>query len=174
MDKEHLYQHDPKHLAEFQKYFELYYDGLRSFIYYKTGDANLAEDIAQDAFIKVWGMWDKIKTETIKSFLYKIAENLYKNYYKHKQVEFKFANKYENNEKGESPQFLLEKEEFNQHLQKTLAEIPERNRVVFLMNRMEDLTYNEIADRLNITVKAVEKRMQKAIEVVKRKIKYKI
>ena len=46
--------------------------------------------------------------------------------------------------------------------------------MVFLMNRIDGLTYNEIADRLCITVKAVEKRMQKAIEVVKKNIKYKI
>jgi RNA polymerase sigma-70 factor (ECF subfamily) len=42
---------------------------------------------------------------------------------------------------------------------KALAALPEKQRTVFLMARMEGLTYKEIAERLNLSVKAIEKRM---------------
>ena len=57
----------------------------------------------------------------------------------------------------------MEEEEFRLRLEKAIAELPEKNRVVFLMNRIDKLTYKEIADQLNLSVKAVEKRMHKAL-----------
>jgi RNA polymerase sigma-70 factor (ECF subfamily) len=50
----------------------------------------------------------------------------------------------------------------------------EKNRVVFLMNRIDDLTYNEIAMNLGLSVKAVEKRMGKALSFLKEKLDVKI
>ena len=44
--------------------------------------------------------------------------------------------------------------------------MPENSKVVFLMNRMEKMTYQQIADSLNLSVKAIEKRMQKALEIM--------
>jgi len=72
---------------------------------------------------------------------------------------------------SENPEFLMETSEFQEYLDQVLESIPEHERVVFLMNRIEQLKYKEIAERLNISVKAVEKRMSKALEVIKQKIK---
>ena len=65
----------------------------------------------------------------------------------------------------------METREFENYLNQVLESIPEHERVVFLMNRIEQLKYKEIAERLNISVKAVEKRMSKALVVIKEKIK---
>jgi RNA polymerase sigma-70 factor (ECF subfamily) len=48
--------------------------------------------------------------------------------------------------------------------------MPENQRVVFLMSRMEDLTYREIAERLELSIKAVEKRMSLALKLLKAKL----
>ncbi|MBL7972860.1 MAG: sigma-70 family RNA polymerase sigma factor, partial [Prolixibacteraceae bacterium] len=74
----------------------------------------------------------------------------------------------------ETPEFEMEVREFDQKLQRVLAELNEKCRTVFLMNRMERLTYNEIAKNLNISVKAVEKRMKKALEHLHKEIEQKI
>ncbi|MEO0626668.1 MAG: sigma-70 family RNA polymerase sigma factor, partial [Bacteroidota bacterium] len=63
----------------------------------------------------------------------------------------------------ESPGFKMEETEFYQQLQSAIAALPEKNRIVFLMNRIDKLTYREIAERLEISQKAVEKRMSKAL-----------
>ncbi|MEM7514507.1 MAG: sigma-70 family RNA polymerase sigma factor, partial [Bacteroidota bacterium] len=58
-------------------------------------------------------------------------------------------------------------------LEGAIAALPEKNRVVFLMNRIEKLTYQEIADSLGLSVKAIEKRMHKAL-IELRKIHHQI
>jgi len=163
-----------KDIEDFKKIFDHYYDGLRNFVYYKTGDADLSEDIVQEVFLKVWNIRKQVVPETVKSFLYTIAENITKNYYRHQQVVYNFANKYDNESIAEEADHEIRKEEFHHHLQKTLSEIPEKSRVVFLMNRIDGYTYAEIAERLNLSVKAIEKRMSEAIAIIREKIKYKI
>jgi RNA polymerase sigma-70 factor (family 1) len=163
-----------KEIEDFKKIFDHYYDGLRNFVYYKTGDSDLAEDIVQEVFMKVWSIRSQVVPETVKSFLYTIAENITKNYYRHQQVVYNFATRYEGESMTEEADHEIRREEFHLHLQKTLSEIPEKSRIVFLMNRIDGFTYAEIAERLNLSVKAIEKRMSEAIAIIREKIKYKI
>ncbi len=149
---------------EFREIFHSWYDALVNFIYYRSGDISIAEDIVQETFLKIWEMKDEIRMSTVRPLLYTIASNLYINEFHHKNVTLKFANTYTDNKKvSESPEFEYEIKEFDRQLQKALAELSEKNRVVFLMNRIDDLTYYDIAKNLNISVKAVEKRMKKAL-----------
>lgn len=157
----------------FKGYFDTYFDCIRSFLYYKSGDVDLAEDLVQEVFMKLWENIHNIKHETVKSYLYTIASNLFKNHYKRKKVEFKFIANFSELD-SESPEFLMELKEFDKVLQGAISKIPEKSRDVFLMNRIEKLTYNEIAERLKISVKAVEKRMSKAISILRELIDYKI
>lgn len=150
------------------------FKAIRNFIYYKCGDIEMAEDIAQDAFLKVWEMKDKIKLVTVKQFLYTISNNIFINTMKQKQLSFKFGNRLFNDRHIESPEFLLELKEFDQKLQKAIAGLQDKNKIVFLMNRIDRMTYNEIAQNLGISVKAVEKRMKNALEHLRKKIEQKI
>jgi RNA polymerase sigma-70 factor (ECF subfamily) len=159
---------------EFDQIFEEWYNPVRNFIYYKTGDLQIAEDIAQDAFLKIWEKRESIKIQTVKSLLYKIANNMFLNRQEHKKVLFKFINDYQINEFSTAPDYELEMKEFDKRLQLTLAGLDEKNRIVFLMNRIDDLTYNEIAQNLGLSVKAVEKRMGKALSFLKEKLDVKI
>ena len=161
-------------LWRFKEIFDLYYDKIRSYAYYRTGDLQLSEDIVQDAFMKLWERREKINEATVKPLVYKIAENSIKNYFKHKKAEFNFVLKMHPSRLSEPADFMLEQEEFNRFLNKTLAEIPEKSRVVFLMNRVEKLTYSEIANCLNVSVKTVEKRMGEALKIIRRRIRYKL
>jgi RNA polymerase sigma-70 factor (ECF subfamily) len=122
-------------------------------------------------------MWDKrreIEEETVKSLLFVMAGNMIKNYYKHRQVTFHFAKDTAREELSEAADFNIEQQEFDLKLQQVLSSIPENSRVVFLMNRLESLTYSEIAHRLGLSVKAVEKRMHEALRIIKDQIKHKI
>jgi len=57
--------------------------------------------------------------------------------------------------------------ELQQSYRSALAALPEKQRVVFMMSRMEEMKYHEIAERLNLSVKAVEKRMKNALEFLR-------
>jgi RNA polymerase sigma-70 factor (family 1) len=160
-------------LEQFKSIFDGYYHPLKNFLYYKLGDIDLAEDMTQEVFIRAWDKRDNIVQETVRSYLYKIANNLAINHFKSARSRFEFKLDGHDSPAGESPEFVMEKEEFALRLNNALAGLPEIQRIVFLMNRIDDLTYREIAERLEISVKAVEKRMQGALESLRDVIKSK-
>ncbi len=164
----------PEELKWFKNLFDSYYDSIRNYAYFKVGDAAIADDIVQEAFIKVWNMRDEIRSDTVKALLYKIAGNLSLNQLKHNQVVYNFENNYEQDTYSEQADAKIISDEFNQYLQNVIASIPDNSREVFLMNRMEGLTYEEIATRLDLSVKAIEKRMSEALKIVRSKISYKV
>jgi RNA polymerase sigma-70 factor (family 1) len=159
---------------EFDRIFLDWYAQLRNFIYYKTGDIQVAEDIVQDTFLKVWERRESIRTDTVKSLLYTIANNLFLNRIDHEKVLLKFTADYSLNEFSSAPDFELEMREFDEKLQRSLSDLDEKSRVVFLMNRIDDMTYREIAQNLGLSQKAVEKRMGKALAFLKDKLNMKI
>lgn len=157
---------------EFKALFDKYYDSIKSFIYYKIGDIDLSEDIAQEAFVKFWESRDKVILETIKTYLYTIANNLMLNHIKHGKVVLQFEQK-QNKKDGEvetNPEYKMELDEFQNTLNDTISAIPEKSREVFLMNRIDGLTYNEISERLGVSVKAIEKRMSKALSILRKEL----
>ncbi len=159
---------------DFIELFNQMYQPIKNYVYYKTGDVELAGDIAQDSFAKVWEKRSEIRPETVKSLLYTIASNLCKNKFEHQQIVFEFANNYQHNANTVSPEFEMEVKEFNNKLQKAIGGLNEKQRTVFLMNRIDGLTYNQIATNLEISVKAVEKRMKNALGELKKTIEHKI
>lgn len=157
-------------LEGFEQLFDAHCDELKHYIYYRSGDAQVAEDIVQDAFLKVWEIRATVKLETARALLYTIASNLYANRFKRQKLKFRFEQTILDDRTFESPEFELEVKEFDKKLQQVLAGMNEKSRLVFLMNRIDQMTYNEIAKNLDISVKAVEKRMKKALEYLHDKI----
>ena len=147
----------------FKQVFDTYANSLRNFIYYKCGDKNLSEDLLQDAFLRLWKNCAKVPFSKAKSYLFTVANNLFLDGVKHQKVVLKFRQHKKGQQETENPQFLLESKEFKERLESAIGQLPENSRIVFLMNRMDKLTYREIAERLGLSVKAVEKRMHKAL-----------
>jgi RNA polymerase sigma-70 factor (ECF subfamily) len=154
-------------LQEFQTIFNEWHKPIRNFIYFRCGDVELAEDITQDTFIKLWENRSRIDKATVKAYLYKIAQNNTINHLKRQQLQYKFRKQGVNDRDYDTPEKLAEMNQYEQRLQDVIALLPEGGREVFLMNRIEDLTYQEIADRLNLSVKAIEKRMSKVLRILR-------
>jgi len=136
---------------------------LNNYIFYKCGNSNLASDIVQDAFLKFWSNCKKVIPGKAKSFLYTIANNLFLNEYSKSNVVLTFKNSQTKNYTNESPEFLLEEKEFGIKLQRAISNLSETQRIAFLMNRIDGKKYKEIAEILEISVKAVEKRIHNAL-----------
>lgn len=154
--------------VEFRKCFEQYAEQVRNFIYYKSGNLALAEDIMQEAFLRLWKGREKVDPEKAKSYVFAVANNLFLDSARHQQVVLKYQNHPTRDSDNESPQHVLEQKEFKAALEKAINDLPDGQREVFLLNRIEKLTYQEIADRLGVSVKAIEKRMGKALKRMRR------
>jgi RNA polymerase sigma factor (sigma-70 family) len=155
----------------FKILFEKHFDKVRNYLYYRTGNQELATDIAQEAFMLVWEkQLIKHEKESV-NLIYKIAGNILVSKYRRQQVEMKFQSTLNKNPQDISPEDEIQYLELCAKYEKALSELDEKQRVVFLMSRNDNLKYNEIAERLNISDKAVEKRMSKAIAFLKQEMK---
>ena len=157
-----------------QKTYKFLYDAysktLYNFIYYKCGDTHQAEDVVQEAYIKLWNNCSKVAFEKAKSFLFTVARNLFLNDIAHKKIVLQHQLESIPKVSSETPQFLLEEKEFMLILKKAIADLPEKQREVFLLSRIDKKKYSEISEIVEISVKAVEKRMSLALITLRKKI----
>jgi len=147
---------------------------LKRFLYFKCGNEKKAEDVMQDAFVKLWENCKKVTPAKAKSYLYTVANNLFLNEVAHDKVVLKYLERQPSYKADQvTPEYELEKKEFRERLQMAINNLPEKQRIVFLMNRIDKKKYREIADDLGINIKTVENRMHLALKTL-RKIHKKI
>lgn len=148
----------------FSLFFRNHIKSLRNFLTYKFGNEEQAEDIAQEAFIKLWQNCADVPLEKAKSYIYTIANNSSLNIIAHQKVKLNYQkNNTLNDRSNENPEFLLEEKQFKDKLLTAIENLNETQRVAFLMHRIDGKKYAEIAEELNISVKAVEKRIHLAL-----------
>ncbi len=165
---------DKNNLCEENHFNHFYIKNVQSatnFAYYKCGDKDAALDLVQDAFIKIWENCSKIDFSKVKTYLLTTVNNLFLNSIKHQKVVMAYAKDSPTLDiTNQSPQYLLEEEEFKQKLQNAITSLTTAQREVFLMNRIDGKKYKEIAELLDISQKAVEKRMSGALKTLKAQI----
>lgn len=144
---------------------------LHNFLYYKFGNLLNPEDKVQEAFVKLWENCAKVPQEKAKSYLFTIANNMMLNAYAHQKVVLKYQKHKPQSHTNESPEFLMEEDEYMERLQNAIASLSEAQRSAFLLNRIEGKKHKEIAVLLGISTKAVEKRIYGALAKLKKEIK---
>lgn len=148
----------------FNHLFKTHYEEVRNHMYYKCGDMDQAEDLVQNAFVELWKRCADVMFKKAKSYIYKTCHNTFLNMLSHKKVVMKFEKTSNKNDmNSESPEYLMEMDEFHKKLEKAISELPVKEREVFLLSRIDKKTYREISEVIGITVKAVERRMSKAL-----------
>ena len=145
-------------------------EALRNFMYYKTGSLSRAEDIAHEAFIKLWENCTKVLFTKVKSYVFTIANNMFLNEIRHNKVVLEFENTGVKPENFLKPDDQLIQKEFKSNLEQAISSLPDGQREAFLMNRIDKLTYKEIAVFENVSEKAIEKRISKALIFLKSKV----
>jgi len=143
---------------------------LRNHLYYKCGNMEVAQDVLQDSFLKLWKKCNEVVFGTVKGFLYTVAGNLLKDHFRAQKTVLNFEKEPVRDIDNEDPYFLLRTREFRAHIETAISELPDGQREAFLMNRIDKLSYREIAERLGVSQTAVEKRMSKALVRLKAQI----
>lgn len=148
----------------FKLLFDSHFQALRNYIYYRCGDAELATDIAQDVFMRLWEKRNNVFENIQMGLLVKIANDMLVSNYRRVKTGQKFRDAIRKiNLDTITPEERLIFKELNGRYERALNDLNENERVVFLMNRVDGLKYAEIADQIGISIKAVEKRMSKAL-----------
>lgn len=155
---------------EFKYCFDTYFDAIRSYIYYRLGDAEVATDLAQDVFLKIWEKQLTFNANQTKGLLYKMAGDLVVSHWRKHKVRENYVQSLNFEFDEATPADIVAYKELKTHYEQVLTTLPEKQRTVFLMSRMEGLTYKEIASRLAVSIKTVEKRMSKTLGTLKQLI----
>lgn len=156
---------------KFTSIYNDYADDLHNYLYYKYGAQYGPVDKVQEAFAKLWKRCKDIPLEKAKGFVFMTAKNMMLNEIKHQQVVLKFKEVKPRDYTNESPEYLLQQEEFYQKYQNALAKLTEEQRVAFLLNKTEGKKHKEIAELLGVTKKVVEYRIYSAFKIIKEEIK---
>ena len=154
---------------DFKMIYDAHFDDLRRYLIYRSGDQDLSKDIAQNIFMKVWTKKIEIASGNIKSLLFKMATDEFISHIRKKKVEKEYTESIDLKliREPDNNDDLLEKKVL---FQKALNQLPEKQKTALLMNKMQGLTYKEIAEVLNLSQKAIEKRIGLALKALKQNI----
>jgi RNA polymerase sigma-70 factor (family 1) len=161
----------------FKTVFNIWQRNIFNFLLFKTKDAAQAEDLLQEVFLRLWNARTRLnENQSLKNYLYTIADNLVLNEIRHNKVVARHRSDTQVSifTNTENPEFLMEEREWKKRLEDALASLPEKPRIVFLMSRFEDFSYQEIADRLSISIKTVESHMVKALKHMRENLSKKL
>ena len=158
---------------DFKDIYDVHFDAIRKFVFYRCGDTEMASDMAQDVFMKVWEKRFLLNGNDLKPLLYKMAmdcsiSNFRKNL---RRMDFEQCITTEH-DAAFSPEDEMKFNELAAAYAKALEQMAEKQRTVFLMNRDDGMKYAEIADSLQISVKSVEKHISAALQFLRKKLLY--
>ena len=151
----------------YSQVFREYSDTLFRYLYYQCGDEELSKDITQEAFVKLWQNCALVNLQTAKGYVFKTAKNNLLNVYDHQKVKLRFRQRKHQSHTDQNPEYLMVENELREQLERAISDLPEKQRVAFLMSRIEKKTYKEIAEILGISRQAVEKRIYNALDTLR-------
>ena len=152
----------------FSRIYQKYAKDLYRYLYYRYGESLNPADKAQEAFVKLWEHCAKVTIETAKSYLFKIANNLTLNEIKHQKVVLRYQQQNPKTSTVETPEFLMQEEEYKKRFQQAISNLSEEQRVAFMLNRVEGKKHQEIAEMLGVSRKVVEYRIYSAFTQLKK------
>ena len=152
--------------------FEIYFPRLNDFAARIISDTETSQDITQEIFVKVWEKRNEIEVQNIESFLYKLVRNSCIDHIKQLKVidnknhkwgeKIKFEELFHIDFIRDEP-FILIQEELKSEIERTIKSLPDRCREVFMLSRVDGLKNREIAEKLNINIKNVERHLSRAM-----------
>ena len=135
-------------------------------------DRQVAEDIAQEVFYEVWRKRSTLNiTISLKAYLKRAAVNKTLNYIRDNKIIVEDEEKaLDVKDDKISAHRQLEAEEFQLAVYKAIDDLPEKCRIIFGLSRFEELSYKEIASKLDISIKTVENQVSKALKILRRSL----
>ncbi len=162
--------------SAFNELVRVHAQGVMNVIYRMCGDAQIAEDAAQETFIQAWLHLSSYRPQTsLRSWLYRIAVNAATDMLrKEKRILPNALEDLHLQDPQPGPEALLSQAERTALVQKAILALPEASRVVLVLREYEGRSYHEIANSLNIPVGTVMSRLNYARKTLKDKLEQKL
>jgi RNA polymerase sigma-70 factor, ECF subfamily len=161
------------HLA-YEKLFDSWYEPLCRYAFSILRNMDDAEDVVQKTFCKLWDQRENLSIKSsINSYLYRIVHNESLNavHQKSSHQEHNLSYISMMNDADNSVAEQITANDLQLAIDKALATLPPQCKRVFEMSRMDQLSYSEIANQLNISTNTVENHVSKALKILRVELK---
>jgi RNA polymerase sigma-70 factor (ECF subfamily) len=163
----------PEAASALEQAFRAYYAPLCEFTYRYVKSRDAAHELVQDLFLRLWDLADSPNPPLLTApYLYRAARNHALKYLRHERVVLRWRARAAQGAEATGPwaDDDLRQREVTDAVDRAIAELPERSRLVFTLSRREELGYAAIAELLGISVKTVETQMSRALRILRRKL----
>ncbi|WP_343701353.1 RNA polymerase sigma-70 factor [Chitinophaga sp.] len=158
--------------ALFTATYEQYWSRLYSICYFTIGSREAAEDTVTEIFLSLWKNRDHAVIDNMEHYLVRAAKNLSLKYLvrqrKMDAALLRMVDTLQGQDLYDASDHPLKVKEITAAAREALALLPEKTRQIFLLNREEGLTYQQIAKHTGLSVKAVEYHISKALRALSR------
>ncbi|MBI1225282.1 MAG: RNA polymerase sigma-70 factor [Bacteroidetes bacterium] len=159
--------------AVLKELFDAHYKAVCAAVHRIVGERGVTEDLAQQVFIRFWEKRNQIQIDSSPgAYLHRMAVNESLAWLRAKKnqqpEEITFATPLPIQLDGEN---ILLHNELHDQIHKVIDSLPPRCRAVFQLSRFEELSYQEIADKMDISIKTVEHQMGKALRVLREQLR---
>ncbi len=157
--------------AQFKSIFDTYYNPLCNFCSKYLQDRGDIEDVVQEVLVKLWQNHGKIELQKdVKYYLFTSVKNksieiIRSRKRKQEILDTIIPDKYFEDPVGDEADLIILKEK----LQSSIRQLPPKCQEIFVMNKVNGLTYNEISEELKISVKTVDNQMRRAFKLLREK-----
>lgn len=153
--------------------FKTYYQALCNFANTYLNNIDESEDLVQEVFVKIWDKRHDLDiTSSIKAYLFQAVKNACFNQLKHQKVKNKHKEHlFHQSESSIDINSQIETNQLSLLIEEAIEKMPEKRRNIFYLSRHEGLKYQEIADKLNISIKTVETQMGLALKHLRNELK---
>jgi RNA polymerase sigma-70 factor (ECF subfamily) len=141
-------------MINFQDLYESYVTEVYRFSLWLSGNSSEAEDITSETFIRAWVNNSKIRTETLKAYLFTISRNIYLGHKRKRKRQAVLEDIHPDPAPG--PDKQTESQLKLQRVQRVLQTLPEIDRAAFVLRVQHELPYDEIARVLELSLTATK------------------
>lgn len=159
----------------FEILFKKYYLPLTRFAWRYVQSKAIAEELIQELFTILWEKRFELDMDTeksIRSYLYKSARNLALNQIKHQEVKNKYDNEWMDQKENPEIEYRdrLREQQIRNAIAQAVEELPPRSKMTYKLHRYDGLTYTEIAEVMDVSVKTVESQMTRTLKMLREKL----
>ncbi|WP_202103252.1 RNA polymerase sigma-70 factor [Sphingobacterium faecale] len=169
LDEEDLAAFQAGSEARFETVYNCYKEKLFRYVLQYVKNPELAYDVVQDAFIRLWEQRSQmVNFENIRGFLFLTAKNNAINLLRRASVDLKAREKilegYIYPSESDVEYYVIDRE-YEKYITEVLDRLPEQTKLVFKKCRFENMSYDEVGEELGISRNTVKKHMMRALKV---------